>query len=159
MDPQSRKQTLRLFSNGVYILTARNGEQYGGATVTWVTQASFHPPLLVAAIRRDSNVFRCLQASGAAALHIVAAHQQDIAQRFFTPTTVESGNMNGEPFHQGRTTVPILDNALAYVECGVQQIVDGAGDHAIVVFEVLEAVCREPLHPLTVSESPWQYGG
>ena len=45
MDPKVRRKTLRMFSNGVYIITSGGGDRYGGATVTWVSQASFHPPL------------------------------------------------------------------------------------------------------------------
>ena len=64
MDKKVRQKTLRMLSNGVYVLTARNDDHYGAATVTWVSQVSFKPPLIMAAVRRESNVFRCLAASG-----------------------------------------------------------------------------------------------
>ncbi len=148
-----------MLSNGVYVMTARHGEQYGGATVTWLSQASFQPPLLMAAIRRDSNVFRCLEGSGLAAIHIIGADQRDMAQRFFTPTTVEGGSMNGEPFQLGRAQTPILENARAWVECELAHIVPGFGDHAVVLLKVIEAECRSEVQPMTIAESPWQYGG
>ena len=47
MDPRTKRQALRLLSNGVYILTSRSQEHYGAATVTWVSQASFRPPLII----------------------------------------------------------------------------------------------------------------
>ena len=62
MDARARKQTLRSLSNGMYIVTSAAGPQYGAATVTWLSQASFRPPLVMAAIRPDSNVFKCLAA-------------------------------------------------------------------------------------------------
>ncbi|MCI3952948.1 MAG: hypothetical protein K0R53_2446, partial [Burkholderiales bacterium] len=37
-----------MLSHGVYVLTSRSAERYGAATVTWVSQASFKPPLLMA---------------------------------------------------------------------------------------------------------------
>ena len=49
MDVQARKKTLRMLSNGVYVLTSRSAESFGAATVTWVSQASFTPPLIMAA--------------------------------------------------------------------------------------------------------------
>jgi flavin reductase (DIM6/NTAB) family NADH-FMN oxidoreductase RutF len=159
MDPQIRKRTLRMFSNGVYIITARSGEHYGGATVTWVSQASFKPPLVMAAIRKESNVFRCLSESRVAAIHVVAFDQKEVAQRFFTPTKVEGGCMNVEPFHLGKTSVPILENAPAYIECRVRHIFDEVGDHAVVILEVVEAECAQGVNPLTVATSPWEYGG
>jgi flavin reductase (DIM6/NTAB) family NADH-FMN oxidoreductase RutF len=86
MDPTIKKKMLRLLSNGVYIITSRHREQFGAATVTWLSQASFKPPLIMLALRTDSNVFRCLSQSGMAAVHVVETNQQDIAQKFFTPT-------------------------------------------------------------------------
>ena len=148
-----------MFSNGVYIITSADGDRFGGATVTWISQASFTPPLLMAAIRKDSNVFRCMQESQVAAIHLVGHDQTDVAQRFFTPTKVENGCMNVEPFRLGTTSVPILENAPAYVECRVRRMVDDVGDHVIVVLEVIEAACHQAVRPLTVAESPWEYGG
>ena len=124
MNPRVRKQTLRMFSNGVYIITSASGDRFGGATVTWISQASFRPPLLMAAIRKDSNVFRCMQESQVAAIHLVGRDQTDVAQRFFAPTKVENGCMNVEPFTLGTTSAPILVNAPAYVECRVRRMVD-----------------------------------
>lgn len=159
MDVKSRRDTLRMFTNGVYVITSRGTTGYGGATVTWVSQVSFRPPLIMAAIREDSNVFRCLSESGLAAIHVLASTQRDIAQRFFTPTRVSDSQMNGEPFMAGKTSVPILQSAPAYVECSVHRILDHVGDHVIVILEVLEAECREQSHPMTITESPWHYGG
>ena len=159
MDARTRRNTLRMLSNGVYVLTSRSEDRYGAATVTWVSQASFKPPLLMAAIQRDSNVFRCLEESLTAVLHIVGDRQQDIAHRFFFPTHAERGTINGEPFAEGRTAAPVLANLPAHVECQVERIVDTEGDHAVVILQVVEAECREPVRPLTIAETPWQYGG
>ncbi len=159
MDVAIRRKTLRLLSNGVYIVTAKDGENVGAATVTWISQASFKPPLLMAAVRTDSSVFKCLSKSGAAAVHIVDRSQQEIAQKFFTPTRVEAGRINGEPFRLGKNSAPILESLGAYVECRVKRIVEGDGDHAVVILEVQEAECPAAGEPLTIRESPWQYGG
>ena len=159
MDVKVRKKTLRMLSNGVYVLTSRSAERYGAATVSWVSQASFKPPLIMAAVQRESNVFKCLEESRAAVLHIVGAGQQEIAHRFFFPTQAESGTINGEPFAEGRTTAPVLANLPAHVECQVETIFDTDGDHAVVILRVVEAEFREGVRPLTIAETPWVYGG
>jgi len=158
MDAQIRKRTLRLLSNGVYVVTSSSGTRHGAATITWLSQASFNPPLVMAAIRPDSNVFTCLAESGVAAVHVLDCQQQDMASRFFTPTKVVDDTINAEPFSRGLTRAPILRNALAYLECVVRHIFT-LGDHAVVVMEVVEAECRGDIHPLSVAASPWQYGG
>src|SRR3989454_2006754 len=148
-----------MLSNGLYIMTSRSGDRFGAATVTWVSQASFRPPLIMTAVRPDSNVFACLRQSGFVALHILGSGQEDMARRFFEPTRALDGGINGEPFQDGATTAPILRNAPAYVECRVRRILDDLGDHVLVVLEVLEAGCREQVRPLTIADSPWEYGG
>ena len=159
MDSRARKQTLRMFSNGMYVVTSRSGSRYGAATVTWLSQASFRPPLVMTAIRRESNAFQCLVESRVAAVHVLAHTQQELAAKFFRPTRIVDGLLNGEPFVEGKTAVPILTNAPAYVECAVRQIVDTGGDHAVVILEVADAECREQVPPLTIAASPWEYGG
>lgn len=159
MDAKTKRKTLRLLSNGVYILTSRCGHQLGAATVTWISQASFQPPLLMAALRKESNVYRCLAASRIAALHIVGSHQKSIAQKFFSPTRGAQGELNGEPFSDGATSAPILENLPDYLECKVIDIREEHGDHAIVLFEVVEASFQSEIAPLTVADSPWEYGG
>ena len=159
MDPKVRQKTLRLISNGVYVLTARSGERLGAATVTWVSQISFRPPLIMAAVRRESNVFQCLAESGSAVLHIVGDDQREIAKRFFYPTRTEAGTLNGEPFAAGRTAAPVLERLPAHVECRVGRVIDAGGDHAMVVLEAVEAECAEAVQPLTIAQTPWHYGG
>ncbi len=133
MNPETRKKTLRLLSNGIYILTSRHGDHYGAATVTWVSQVSFKPALIMAAVRTESTVFKCLSQSHIAAIHILSANQQEIARKFFATTQVGSGMINGEPFIKRKTSAPILQNVPAYVECRVHQIVETGGDHALVI--------------------------
>lgn len=148
-----------MLTNGMYVMTSRSSDHFGAATVTWVSQASFKPPLIMAAVRRNSNVFTCMAESGVAAIHIVGLDQRDVAQKFFSPTAARDGRINGEPFTEGVTSAPILTNVPAYVECRVVQILDGVGDHAVVILEAVEARCREEVQPLTIAASPWEYGG
>ncbi len=159
MDPKIKQKTLRMISNGMYIVTSRSGEQFGGATVTWRSQASFKPPLLMAAIRRVSNVFECMERSRVAAVHVLDAGQEDIARKFLAATKREGTLLNGEQFAEGKTSSPILAAAPAYMECTVRQIIDSGGDHALVVLEVVETGYRRDSRPLLIADTKWHYGG
>ena len=159
MNPETKKKTLRLITNGVYVLTSRGHDRLGVATVTWVSQASFKPPLLMVAVRKESNIFRCLCESGLAALHVVAKGQEHIAQKFFSPVKPDDAPLRDEPFFEGKTSAPILKNLRAYVECKVVDLLAEPGDHAVVLLEVVEAEWTEEVEPLTVPDSPWEYGG
>jgi flavin reductase (DIM6/NTAB) family NADH-FMN oxidoreductase RutF len=159
MDPKTKQKVLRLLTNGMYILTSRSETGYGAATITWVSQASFKPPLLMVALRKDGSAFQCVAESRTAVLHILDNGQQDIAQKFFAATEESQGLLNSEPYSEGTIGAPVLENLGAYLECKALEILEKHGDHAIVVFEVLNAVLRRDVVPLTVTRSPWQYGG
>jgi flavin reductase (DIM6/NTAB) family NADH-FMN oxidoreductase RutF len=159
MDPKTKQKTLRLISNGMYVLTSGHGTRHAAATVTWISQASFKPPLITAAVRKDSTLCSCLRDSRVAVLHILDRRHKNFAQKFFTRAKAHSDPLIGEPFSKGKTSAPILRNLPAYVECKVVDIHDEHGDHAIFVLEVVDAVLHKPVRPLTVADSPWEYGG
>lgn len=159
MDLKTKQKVLRLLTNGMYILTSRSREHFGAATITWVSQASFKPPLLMVALRKDGSAFQCVVESRTAVLHVLDCGQRDIAQKFFAATTESQGLLNGEPYFEGTNGAPVLENLGAYLDCKALEILEKPGDHAIVVFEVMNAVLRRDVEPLTVTGSPWQYGG
>lgn len=159
MDSKAKQKVLRAFSNGMYVITSRSKERLGAATVTWVSQVSFKPAFIMAAIRPESSVFACLSESQCAVIHVLDRQQQDIARKFLSTTTSSDGMINGEPFLTGKTSAPILQNSIAYVECTVRQVSDIQGDHVIVILEVVEAGYNREITPLLVADSPWQYGG
>jgi hypothetical protein len=37
--------------------------------------------------------------------------------------------------------------------------VDTDGDHAMVILRAVEAECPDEVRPLTIAETPWEYGG
>jgi flavin reductase (DIM6/NTAB) family NADH-FMN oxidoreductase RutF len=159
MDPKTKQKALRLLTNGLYVITSRSADSYGAATITWVSQASFKPPLLMVALRKDGSVLECLVESRAAILHVLDKDQQDLAQKFFAAPEESNGTLNGEPYRQGKNGAPVLDKIGVYLECHVVEIFQQLGDHAIALLEVRDAVVRGDIRPLTVAQSPWQYGG
>lgn len=159
MDLTVKKKTLRLLSNGIYVVTSRSGDRYAAATVTWLSPASFKPPLIMAALRKDSNLVAYLREIRIAGVHILGCDQQALAQIFFSPTAADAGAINGIPFRDGNTGAPLLQAIPAHLECAVHRIGGNTGDHAVCIIEVVEAECRQEVEPLTIRNSPWEYGG
>jgi len=145
MDADAKKTALRMIPYGLYVLTAADGEGHvGAATVNWVTQTAFAPPLLVVGVRADSGSYAALKASGHFALNMLGKEQKGLAFTFFKPAVVEGDTLSGQPFRTGASGAPILTQAPAAVECKVVEIVE-RGDHHIVVGEVIEAHLPQPI--------------
>jgi flavin reductase (DIM6/NTAB) family NADH-FMN oxidoreductase RutF len=159
MDPKTQQKALRLLTNGLDVLTSRSGERYGAATITWVSQTSFKPPLVTVALRKDGSVLECLVESRTAILHVLDKDQQHLAQKFFAAPEQSNGKLNGESYRVGKNGAPVLESINAYLECHAVEILQQLGDHALAILEVRDAVVNGDVKPLTVPDSPWQYGG
>jgi flavin reductase (DIM6/NTAB) family NADH-FMN oxidoreductase RutF len=144
MDEAAKKTALRMIPYGIYVLTARAADgSVAAATVNWVTQTSFKPPLIAVAVKADSGAHAIVKLSRAFALNVLGKGQQKLAFAFFKPATLEGGKISGEAFRAGTTGAPVLENAVAFVECRVVSAVEG-GDHTVFVAEVVEAGVAKP---------------
>jgi flavin reductase (DIM6/NTAB) family NADH-FMN oxidoreductase RutF len=145
MDVDAKKTALRMIPYGIYVLTAEDSDgNTAAATVNWVTQTSFDPPLVVIGVKADSGAYEVLKKSGGFALNMLGKGQQGPAFTFFKPAMRDGDTISGEPIRAGATGVPVLVNAPANVECKVVEIVE-RGDHHIVIGEVVDAnVAQEP---------------
>jgi flavin reductase (DIM6/NTAB) family NADH-FMN oxidoreductase RutF len=158
MDPAARRKALRLLSYGLCVATSRDDDGPAGGTITWVSQASFTPPLVMAAIKADSGLHRAISASRMFAVHIVGKSQKDLATSFFRGAQFTGGKLNGYEVETGQTGAPLLLAAPAWFECRLVQEVRG-GDHTIFVGEVVNAGVRSDEDALTLRETGLAYGG
>jgi flavin reductase (DIM6/NTAB) family NADH-FMN oxidoreductase RutF len=138
MDQDAKKTALRMIPYGLYVLTAESPKGAAAATVNWVTQASFAPPLVAVGVKADSHAHAIIKESNAFALNVLGKGQQAMAFTFFKPAQREGSTISGEPVRAGATGAPILTNAPAFVECRVVGSVE-KGDHSVFVGEVVEA--------------------
>jgi flavin reductase (DIM6/NTAB) family NADH-FMN oxidoreductase RutF len=144
MDADAKKTALRMIPYGLYVLTTDDGKgSISAATVNWVTQASFAPPLVAVGVKADSHGRHALSEGSFFALCMLGKDQKDAAYTFFKPTVVEGGKLSGQPYHAGSTGAPILDNAIAAIELKVTKIVEG-GDHHVVIAETVDAHVMKP---------------
>ncbi len=145
MDEDAKKIALRMIPYGIYVITAETSDgTTAAATVNWVTQASFSPPLVAVGIKADSSANAVVGETGIFALNFLSKDQSGVAFAFFKPVERSGGKIGDEPVEDGETGVPLLSNASASVECRVVETVS-QGDHHIVVGEVVAArVNKDP---------------
>lgn len=145
MNLDAKKTTLRMIPYGIYVLTAKAGEgTVAAATVNWVTQSAFNPPLLVVGVKTDSGTYALLKATGVFTLNMLGKDAKNLAFTFFKPAVLDGGKLSGQSFHNGHNGLPILDAAIGALECKVVTIVE-QGDHHVVVGEVTEAHLPNPI--------------
>ena len=143
MDEKHKKTALRMIPYGLYVLTGKAPDgQVAAATVNWVTQASFAPPLLALGVKTDSGAHGIIKSSGTFALNILGKEQGGIAFAFFKPVEAAPGLLSGQPYRDGANGAPVLDAVPAYVECTLIDTVE-RGDHSVFVGEVTNAVVRQ----------------
>jgi flavin reductase (DIM6/NTAB) family NADH-FMN oxidoreductase RutF len=139
MDPNVKKTVLRMIPYGLYVLTAaRKDGAVAAATVNWVTQTSFNPPLVAVGVKADSQAHAVILDSRAFALNVLGKGQQGLAFAFFKPAERQGQTICGEPFREGATGAPILLNAPGFVECRLVETLS-RGDHSTFVGEVVDA--------------------
>jgi flavin reductase (DIM6/NTAB) family NADH-FMN oxidoreductase RutF len=144
MNDDARKTALRMIRYGIHVLTADNAKgNVGAATVNRVTQGPFAPPLVVIGVKGDSGAHTVVTGTGEFALKMLGKDRKAAAFTFFKPAKVDGGKLSGMDFHAGHNGAPILNDAIAAVECSVKEIV-AMGDHDIVVGEAIEACVMEP---------------
>jgi flavin reductase (DIM6/NTAB) family NADH-FMN oxidoreductase RutF len=144
MDPNAKKTALRMIPYGLYVLTAKDGDEVAAATVNWVTQASFAPPLVVVGVKADSHAHALIKKSKAFALNVLGKGQQKAAFALFKPAELAGGKISGESFRAGATGSPLLDSTPAFVDCKLVHAYE-SGDHSVFVGEVVDAgVAKEP---------------
>ncbi len=145
LDPNDFRNAMSRFASGVTIVTTNDpGGRRVGFTASAFSSLSLNPPLVLVCLDRRAECFEAFQATSMMAINILAMGQDDIAMRFAT--------RGADKFGSTRTTagtatgMPLIDGALAQVECRVHERVEG-GDHVILVGEVLRAASSdaEPL--------------
>ena len=94
---------------------------------------------------------------------IVDREDRAIVRKFTKPVDVdtEARTLNGFPYHDGVTGAPILDQAVAYLDCEVRQTVD-LGEHTLFIGEIVDAAFQrddEETPVLRMEDTRMNYGG
>ena len=159
MDEEAKKKTLRMIPYGLFILTAKNGDDIAAATVNWVTQSSFKPPLVAVGIKCDSHPYTTVKEAKQFAINVLGAEQKDLAQAFFMTVKPEGKKLGPVSFRSGTTGAPVLNETPAYWECKLVDVVE-QGDHHLFIGEVVEAGVNDPDDKsLLMRDTGWNYGG
>ena len=129
---------MRHLAGGVSVITAGRGRDISGMTVTSVSSLSVEPASLIVSLNRESSSWPLVKRYGFFGVNILTSDQIDIAERF----TGKGGLKGADRFTGAKWTtrasgVPLLADALAAIDCEVEDVVE-RHSHAIVIGRVLD---------------------
>jgi len=134
------------FVTGVTVVTALDGDRPFGITVNALSSVSLDPPLVMVALDRRRFLTPIVRAAGRYAVNILSEDQQALSD-CFAGAPVEPGReaFCGAEWHAGSTGLPLIDGAIATLECTVVETFS-AGDHDLFIGRV-DALDNELHHP------------
>ena len=132
------KRVTALFVAGVTVVTTRRLEGLHGLTVSAYLTVSWEPPLVLVSIDSLSQSLDFVVGSGCFAVNFLSDRQEFLAERFAGRAPLVNARFDGAPHRFEATGAPILQEALGWLDCRVEQVVD-AGDHSLVLGRVVAA--------------------
>lgn len=144
MDEKAKKHALRSVPYGLYLAgtRAKDGTQ-SVSLVSWFTQTSFAPPLVVVGMHKEGNAYQHVQETGMMVLNLLGAGDAETLKGFYKHVDVVDGKAGALDVTQGAATgCPVLPALPAALELRKVDELEG-GDHAPVLFEVIDAVVHD----------------
>lgn len=140
------RHVLGRFATGVTVVTAVSGERPVGLTCQSFMSVSLDPPLVVFSPARISRAWPLIEHSGAYCVNVLAADQADLSEQMASHT---GDKFAGVPWRPSPVTgSPVLEGALAYVDCRIHAVHE-AGDHRLVVGRVVDLAATDGPDALT----------
>jgi 3-hydroxy-9,10-secoandrosta-1,3,5(10)-triene-9,17-dione monooxygenase reductase component len=140
IDELDFRRVLGQFATGVTVVTTRDAQgRPFGLTVNAFCSVSLEPPLVLVCIDRRSEAHPGFSQTGAFNVSVLAEGQEEISRRF---AGRRKPKFEGIDLPPGSNGVPLVDGALAFMECRVVGA-HAAGDHTIYLGEVLRLGSRE----------------
>lgn len=127
------------FLTGVSIVTTRHEGLAQGITASALASVSLEPPTLLVCLNRQSATCQAVTAAGFFAVNILAAEQEPLAKHFAAKLT---DKFAGIATTEGALGAPLLDLALAQLECRVSSHTD-SGTHRVFFGEVQSTRVRD----------------
>jgi flavin reductase (DIM6/NTAB) family NADH-FMN oxidoreductase RutF len=150
------RAALSHYPTGVAVVTAL-GENNAriGLTVNSFISLSLHPPLILWGVGRRAPSAAAFAVGKRFVVNLLAAHQEDVAQRFAKSAP---DKFSGIAYEDGVDGVPILADTLGWLEARVDTM-QPAGDHMLVIGEVDHFAHRQDGEPLVYHRSRYKTFG
>ncbi len=147
------RAALRRLSYGVYVVSARRGDEINALTLRMVSQVSLRPPCVALSIakRRYTHDFIC--ESKAFVVNVLAQGQEMLGGHFGLRTGRDVNKFAALECETALTGAPILKDCSAYLECRLIAVHD-LGLCSLFIGEVINSATHDR-PPLLYRESDY----
>ncbi|QPJ66525.1 MAG: flavin reductase family protein [Candidatus Nitrohelix vancouverensis] len=119
--------------SGLFIVTARHGDEEDGVLASWVNQCAFDPPAVTVALGKTRAARLLIEASETFIVNVIGK-EGDLLKQF-------TGSKKNDVFDGVKTKKSakgprILSDAVSYLECRLISFAP-AGDHVVYIGEIV----------------------
>ena len=167
----SIREALHSLPYGVYVIGTVTADGNPNVMVAdWVMQVSFNPRVVCIAFERDSTSLKNVRATRQLTVNILPESGMDLAATFLQPSDPSKikgrstlhekpDKMRGVAHRLFDGGAPVLDDALSWIACEVEQFVP-VGGHVLALSRVVDGAVESAVgRPLTSLYTGWVYGG
>ena len=147
IDAAGYRKVIGTFATGVTVVTTEVDGRLHGFTANALTSVSLDPLLLLVCVDKRAHAHGELAKARGFGVSILSEHQRDLSNLFAKSAEPVAGTLRGAAFRRGVTGVPLLDGALACLECASERALDG-GDHTIYLGRVVDGAIIGDAKPL-----------
>ncbi len=142
--PDAFREVMARFATGVAVITCAEGRSDHAMTANSFTSVSLDPPLVLFCVENDSRFHEAVTVADRWSVNVLDASQAGRARWFATRGRPLVGQFDTTPTHRSAVSGALhLDTAIATLDCRTTAV-HVAGDHDIVIGEVLEMVVVGP---------------
>jgi flavin reductase (DIM6/NTAB) family NADH-FMN oxidoreductase RutF len=130
--------------SGVYIVTAKRGEQKIGMMGSWVAQTGFEPPCVSVAVHPEREIYQAIEASGRFSINVLSNENMNLMKAF---SRYSPEQFDGIDFSETEHGI-VLNECVAVMHCRLKGKFEGA-DHHLIIGEVVDgAYMNHELSPM-----------
>lgn len=172
LEDRLRRRVLWSMPTGLYVIGSRgtfqDEERANLMTANLVVQVATSPKLVAVAVEAGAVTAALVSSGGAFSVSLLDRADRALVRRFVKPVTeVELDadghprSMAGEAVHTAATGAPVLERAVAWLDCRLGHELD-LGSHRLFVGEVVAVdgpPAEEEWEPLRMEDTRMNYGG
>ncbi len=153
VDSTRFRRVMARWATGVSVVTAHENRLDFGLTVNAFLSVSLHPPSVLISLGTEAETTPVVERTHRFTVNVLSERQRDVSVRF-AGTGPSEEKFRALPMRRGLGDVPLLDGAVAVLECAVRSTWK-VSDHLLFVGEVIELSVGPDESPLVYYQSDY----